>query len=132
MPAPSDPHAIGAAVTRLTNSSKKSSKVVLGILSVVLQPGELVECLAAGKVHDLDGLLVLTNQRLLVLNDRQFEPDQLVVPIDSQLTVRGEAAGSTATITVQRDQVYAQLSRISDVQLAQELAQRIRGRAAAG
>jgi hypothetical protein len=117
---------------RLSNSSKKSSKVVLGILSVLLEPGELVECLVAGKVHDLDGLLVLTDRRLLVLNDRQFQPDQLSIPVDGAITVRGEAAGSTATITVQREQAYAQLTRVSDVQLAQELAQRIRGRAAAG
>lgn len=130
MPAPSDPHAIGMALGRLSNAAKKSSKVTLGILSVVLEPGELVECLVAGKVHDLDGLLVLTNSRLLVLNDRPFEPDLLSIPVDAALTVRGEAAGNTATLTVQREQVYAQLTRAADVQLAQELAQRIRGRAA--
>jgi hypothetical protein len=129
-PAPYDPHAIGAAAARLSGSTKKSSRVVLGILSVLLEPGELVECLVGGKVHDLDGLLVLTDRRLLVLNDRPFQPDQLTIPVDQAVSVRGEATGNTATITVQREQSYAQLTRVSDVQLAQEFAQRIRGRAA--
>jgi hypothetical protein len=130
--APSDPHALGVAFSRMSNSSKKSSKVVVGIASVVLEPGELVECLVAGKVQELDGLLILTNRRLVVLNDRQYEPDVISFVVDAAVTVRGEAAGTAATLTVSRESTYAQVARITDVQLAQELAQRIRARAAGG
>jgi hypothetical protein len=117
------------AAGRLSNSAKKSVRTCLGIVSVLLGPGEMVECLVAGKVHDLDGVALLTNQRVLVLNDRMWEPDQISFPVDAGLVVRGEAAGNTATITIQRENLYAVVNRIADVQLAQELAQRIRGRA---
>ena len=45
VPMPGDPHALGPAVGRLGNSHKKSSKKAIGILSVLLEEGELVECL---------------------------------------------------------------------------------------
>ena len=48
------------------------------------------------------------------------------------MTVRGEAAGTTATITIVREMHQAVVQKVSDVQLAQELAQRIRARAAGG
>jgi hypothetical protein len=129
---PGDSHAVGTAFARLSNGSKKSSKVAAGIVSVLLEPGELVECLVAGKVQDLDGLVVLTNRRLVVVNDRQFDPDVVSFAVDAGLTVRGQAADNTATLTLSRESTYAQVAGITDVQLAQELAQRIRARAARG
>ena len=127
-----DSHAVGMAFGRLSNTSKKSSRIAAGIVSVLLEPGELVECLVAGKVQDLDGLVVLTNKRLVVVNDRQFDPDVVSFAVDAGLTVRGQAEGNTATLTLSRESTYAQVARITDVQLAQELAQRIRARAAGG
>jgi hypothetical protein len=119
-------------VARLSSGHRKASKSALAIASVLLDDGEVVECLVAGRVNDHDGLICLTNRRVLVLNDRQWLPDQLSLPVDAATTVRGEAAGTTATLTIQREAHAAVLSKISDVQLAQELAQRIRGRAAGG
>ena len=132
MPTAVDPHGIGMAVARLGNSAKKAGKVSLGIASVLLEPGELVECIIAGKVNDLDGLGVLTDRRLLILNDRQFQPDTLSFVVDAQLYVQGIAEGTTATLTFQREGQVAQVARVADVTLAQELAQRVRARAAAG
>jgi hypothetical protein len=130
MPSPGDPSGIGAAAARLSNSHRKAARTALGIASVLLDEGELVECLVGGKVNELDGVVVLTNRRLLIVNDRQWVPDQLSLPVDQGVTVRGEAAGTTASLTIQRENLAAVVTKVSDVQLAQELAQRIRGRAA--
>ena len=129
---PGDPHAIGAAFGRLGNSQKKAAKTAVGILSVMLEEGELVECIVSGKVNEADGLVCLTTKRLIVLNDRQWVPDRISLDVDQHMTVRGEAAGTTATITIVREMHQAVIQKVSDVQLAQELAQRIRTRAAGG
>ena len=132
VPTPTDPHGLGLAASRLSKGHAKAAKTALGIASVLLEDGEVVECVVGGKVNELDGLVCLTNRRLLVMNDRLWLPDQLSLPVDAAMTVRGEAAGTTATITIQREAHAAVLTKVSDVQLAQELAQRIRGRAAGG
>jgi hypothetical protein len=130
-PTATDPHGLGSAVARLSSSHRKAAKASLAITSVLLDDGELVECLVAGQVNDLDGLVCLTNRRILVVNDRQWLPDQLSLPVDGAVTVRGEASSSTsAMLTIEREAHRAVVTKISDVQLAQELAQRIRARAA--
>jgi len=118
-------------VARLGNSARKASRVALGITSVLLEEGELVECLVAGKVNELDGVAVLTDRRLLLHNDRQWAVDQLSLPVDAALGVQGLADGGTATLTFTREAIAVPVSRIADVPLAQELAQRVRARAVA-
>ena len=59
---PGDPHAIGAAFGRLGNSQKKAAKTAVGILSVMLEEGELVECVVTGKVNEADGLVLPHHQ----------------------------------------------------------------------
>jgi hypothetical protein len=99
---------------------------------VLLEEGELVESLIVGKVNELDGVAVLTDRRLLLHNDRQWAVDQLSMPLDAGLTVQGLAEGGTATLTFVRENVAVPVSRIGDVNLAQEFAQRVRARAAGG
>lgn len=129
-PLPGDPHALGPAVARLGNGAKKAGRTALGITSVLLEQGELVECLVVGKVNELDGVAVLTDRRLLLHNDRQWAVDQLSMPLDTALQVQGLAEGNTATLTFVRENIGVPVARIADVPLAQELAQRVRARAA--
>jgi hypothetical protein len=131
-PTPLDPNGLGAAASRLSRGSAKNARTALGLASVLLEDGEVVECVVAGKVNELDGLVCLTNRRLFVLNDRQWVPDQLSLPVDAAMSVRGEVAGSAASITIQREAHAAVITRIGDLPLAQELAQRIRARAVGG
>lgn len=127
-----DPHVLGPAVARLGNGARKSARTALAIASVVLDDGEAVEGLVAGQVDGLDGIAVLTDRKLVLLNDRQWRPDRYAFVLDPGLTVRGEAAGAEATLTIEQGGRTAVISRIGDVPLAQELAQRIRARAATG
>jgi hypothetical protein len=130
-PLPQDPHAIGQAAGRLGNAGRKAGRTALGVASVLLQEGELAECLVVGRVNELDGACLLTDRRVFILNDRAWLPDQVSFPLDSQLYVQGEAAGKTATLTFHRAGVVVQVAKITDVALAQELAQRVRAKAAA-
>jgi hypothetical protein len=128
---PQDPHAIGQAAGRLGNSAKKAGRTALGLASVLLEEGEVVECVVVGQVNAVDGACLLTNRRVLVLNDRAWLPDQVSFPVDAALYVQGEAAGKAASLTFHRQGVVVQVGRIGDVALAQEFAQRVRGRVGA-
>jgi hypothetical protein len=123
---------MGGAAGRLGNAAKRSGRTALGLAAVLLQEGELVECVVVGQVNGLDGACLLTDRRVFILNDRVWLPDQISFPLDPALTVQGEAAGKTATLTFSREGVIAQVAKIGDVALAQELAQRVRARAAGG
>lgn len=131
-PAPmlGDPHALGPAVARLGNGARRAGRVALGICSALLEDGEVVECLVVGKVNELDGVAVLTDRRVLLHNDRQWAVDQVSMPVDAGLSVQGLAERGVATLTFVRDGVAAPITRVPDVALAQELAQRVRARAA--
>jgi hypothetical protein len=131
-PLPQDPHAIGVPAGRLGNASKRSGRTALGLASVLLEPGEVVECLVVGQVNELDGVCLLTDRRVYILNDRTWLPDQVSFPLDASLYVQGEAAGKAANLTFHRAGVVVPVTKIGDVALAQELAQRIRARVAAG
>jgi hypothetical protein len=76
--------------------------------------------------------VLLTNSRLLIVNDREFRPDVVEIVVDAAVTVQGWQDDRAAAVLVQRNEVSAQVERIGDKPLAQELAQRIRARAGAG
>jgi hypothetical protein len=58
-------------------------------------------------------------------------PDQVSFQLDAGLTVQGVAEGNKASLTLSRQGTTAVVAGISDVTLAQEMAQRIRARATA-
>jgi hypothetical protein len=97
---------------------------------VLLREGEMVECLAQGQFYGANAVVLLTNQRLLVVNDREYKPDVVEFTVDGALTVQGWADDRAAALLIQRNELTAQVERIGDKGIAQELAQRIRGRAA--
>jgi hypothetical protein len=123
---------MGPAAGRLGNAARKAGRTSLGLASVMLQDGELVQGVVVGQVNQLDGACVLTDRRVFILNDRAWQPDQISFPVDASLYVHGEATGKTASLTFHREGVVVQVSQIADVALAQELAQRVRARVAGG
>jgi hypothetical protein len=97
---------------------------------VLLGEGEAVECAVQGQLYGSNCVVLLTNQRLLIVNDREFKPDVIEIPVDASVSVQGWQDDRNAALLVQRAEVTAQIERIADKPLAQELAQRIRARAA--
>ena len=125
-----DPFGLGAALARLGSGGRKGAKASANAAGVLLHDGEVVECVVQGQYYGANAIVLLTNQRLLVVNDREFRPDVVEIAIDESVSVQGWADDRYAALLVQRNELSAQVERIGDKPLAQELAQRIRARAA--
>jgi hypothetical protein len=129
-PVVNDPHGLGIALGRLGGGARRGSKASAAAVGVLLDDGEVVEGLVAGQVYGSNALAILTNKRLLVVNDREFKPDVIEIALDSGTTVQGWQDDRSAALLVQGGGQRAQIERIGDRPLAMELAQRIRARAA--
>jgi hypothetical protein len=125
-----DPAGLGAALARLGGGGRKGAKASANAVAVLLRDGEIVECAVQGELYGCNAVAVLTNGRLLVVNDREFRPDVLEFVVDTAISVQGWQDDRSAALLVQRNELSAQIERIGDKLLAQELAQRIRARAA--
>ncbi len=132
-PAPvvNDPHGLGIALGRLGGGPRRGSKAAAAALGVLLGEGEVVEGLVAGQVYGANAVGALTNQRFIVVNDREFKPDVIELPVDADTTVQGWQDDRNAALLVQGSGGQsAQIERIADRPLAMEMAQRLRARAA--
>lgn len=124
-----DPAGLGAALGRLGSSGRKGAKASANAVAVLLREGEIVECVVQGQLFGSNAVALLTNARLLFVNDREFRPDVVEFAVDASISVQGWQDERAAALLVQRGDQSAQIERIGDKQLAQELAQRIRARA---
>jgi hypothetical protein len=125
-----DPAGLGAALARLGSGGRKGAKAAANAAAVLLREGEIVECAVQGQLYGSNAVVLLTNSRVLIVNDREFRPDVVEVIVDSAVSVQGWADERAAAVLIQRNELSAQVERIGDKPLAQELAQRIRTRAA--
>jgi hypothetical protein len=131
-PAPppvNDPAGLGAALARLGSGGRKGAKAPANAVAVLLGDGEIVECAVQGQLYGCNAIALLTNSRLLVVNDREFRPDVVEFVVDAAINVQGWQDDRAAALLLQRNELSAQIERIGDKPLAQELAQRIRARA---
>ena len=94
-----------------------------------MREGEIVECIVQGQLYGSNAVALLTNARLLFVNEREFRPDVVEFVVDASINVQGWQDDRAAALLVQRGDQSAQIERIGDKPLAQELAQRIRARA---
>ena len=124
-----DPSGLGAALGRLGSSGRKGARASATAAAVLLAEGEIVECAVQGQLYGANAVALLTNGRLLLVNDREFKPDVVEFVVDAEISVQGWQDERTAALLVQRGEHSAQIERIGDKALAQELAQRIRARA---
>jgi hypothetical protein len=130
---PTDPHALGASIGRLsaglTGGPRKAAKAPATALAVLLRDGELVECLVVGTLLGEGGIAALTTERLLFVTEREWVPDVMELPVVAGLTVQGMQDERTASLTFQHGPHTVLIERISDRPLAMEMAQRVRTRA---
>lgn len=125
-----DPHALGAAVARLGNASRKGASVALGIASVSLEAGEQVELVIQGQIQDSPGVAVLTDRRVVLVNEAAWVPLVETLAIDRSLRIEGEADGRAATVTITTPTGVWQVAGSRDVDLTKGFAARLRARAA--
>jgi len=124
-----DPSGLGAALGRLGSGGRKGAKASANAVAVLLREGEIVECIVQGQLYGSNAVALLTNARLLFVNEREFRPDVVEFVVDASINVQGWQDDRAAALLVQRGDQSAQIERIGDKPLAQELAQRIRARA---
>jgi len=125
---PPDPNGLGVGVARLGNSARKTAKVAVAVAGALLDDGELVEAVVAGKVEGNGAVLVLTDRRLLLADDRQWKPLTERFAVDASLQVQGWQDDRTASLTLVIGGRQLVLDQIVDRPLAVEMAQRIRYR----
>lgn len=127
-PGLTDPHGIGAAVGRLSGGARKAGHAAFLVLSHVLDEGEMVLSLTACRFRGAVGALALTDQRLLVVNAREWEPDVLPIGLEPGLTVQGWSDERRAALVFTRDGHELVVDQIADPALAQEIASGVRSR----
>ncbi|MFA7476300.1 MAG: hypothetical protein WC184_00185 [Acidimicrobiia bacterium] len=123
-----DPHAVGAALGRLGMLSRRSAKTAAAVISALLHDGEMVEFGVGGNFLGKSAFAVLTDQRLLLVNDREWKPDVVNLDVDSSLEVQGMGDDRSASLTFTSGATTVMVESISDTALAREMAQRVRAR----
>lgn len=94
----------------------------------VLEAGEIVEAVAAGRFENNPAVLVLTDRAVRLCDERQWQPVTERFALDASLQVQGWQDDKTASLTLAVDGRQLMLDRIADRALAVEIAQRIRAR----
>jgi len=125
-----DPHGIVPVITRMSAGSLRTGHVALGILSIVLQPDEVVDAVVQGTYQQHVGVAALTNKRLVLVNEHEWSPDVRSILITPELLVQGWQDDRTASLIFIVDGRSITLSLIADRPLAQDMAHRVRARIA--
>lgn len=131
MPQVYDPHAVGLAAGRLGSGARRTGKIALAVLGAVLDEGDVVEVLVQGRFRHAAGVVALVGRKVVIVNDRQWKPDAVVVPVGPELQVQGWQDDRSASLTFVSPDGHEVVDTIFDRALAIELAQRVRDRAAA-
>jgi len=126
-----DPNGLGLAVGRLGSGARKTAKVAVVVAGALLDEGETVEAVVAGKVEGHGAVLVLTDRSLRLVDDREWRPLHERIPVGPQLEVQGWQDDRTASLTFVFEGRNLVLDQIPDRELAVEMAGRIRYRAGA-
>ena len=126
-----DPNGLGLAFQRLSPRAQRQGKIASRVAAVLLEAEEQVECVLQGRYHGSMALLVVTGTRALLTNDAEWRPVYEEVPIGPGLTVQGWQDERAASLVLYLGDRAVTLDMIVDRQLAQEVASRIRARAAA-
>lgn len=125
-----DPASFEAAMSRLSTGARRSALAPLNIAAAVLEPGEVAEAVVQGEYQHRPAVVVLTDRRVLIANDRRWAPDVRSFAFDPALVVHGWQDERRATLVFVLDGVGVEVEAISDRPLARDLAQRVRGRCA--
>jgi hypothetical protein len=125
-----DPHGLAPLVGRLSPGSLRTGKVALGILSVLLETGETASALVQGQYQSHPAVAVLTDRRILLVNEHEWAPDVREIRIEPDLKVQGLQDERTASLTFITGGVGVTISLIADRPLAHEMARLVRARVA--
>jgi hypothetical protein len=119
------------AAGRLSNPARKAARIPATVAAAILHDTEVVELMVVGRVLGLDAVAVLTDERLLLINDNALKPSVQAFEVDGELQVQGWEEGKTASLVLTRGQDTGRIDSVGDTGLAREMAMRIRARTGA-
>ncbi len=129
-PAP-DPHGYDRAITRLDRHAADHARVPLAVCGALLLPGEQVLGVVTGQMLGRTAAVVVTNSRVVVANDRRWQPIVDIYRIDQRLTVRGRHDRQIAALSFADDERLSMVDGITEVEIAIGLVEAIRNPGAA-
>jgi hypothetical protein len=121
-----DPHGLGLSVSRMSGGARRAGKVALAVLSAVLDEGDVVAVVVQGRLRGHAAVAGLVDGKVVLVSDRPWKPEVVVLPLDGGLTVHGWQDERTASLTFAAGDGHEVIDRIGDRALAIELAQRVR------
>jgi hypothetical protein len=121
-----DPTGFRAAICRLGPSAAERAAVPISVCGALLHERERVLGALTGQMLGQPAVIVVTDSRVLVVNDRRWQPIVDEFPIDSSLVVRGRHDRNVAALSFADSTRLAMVDGITEVALAIELAERIR------
>lgn len=121
-----DQHGLDVAVARLRTEDQERARVPLSVCGALLEPGEQVLGAVTGQMLGRPAAVVVTRSRVLVVNDRRWQPIVDIYPIDDSLTVRGRHDRHVAALSFADAERLSMVDGISEVELAVDLAWAIR------
>ncbi len=121
-----DQHGLDIAVARLRTEDQERARVPLSVCGALLEPGEQVVGVVTGQMLGRPAAVVVTRGRVLVVNDRRWQPIVDIYPIDQSLLVRGRHDRQVAALSFADDQRLSMVDGITEVELAIDLAEAVR------
>lgn len=114
----------------MSSGSQRAGRVALAIASVLLDDDEVVDLVLQGLYQSHAGVVLLTDRRLVVVNDHEWAADRRFVAITPDLVVQGWQDDHTASLVFVTEGESVTVSLIADRPLARELAEKTRARVA--
>ncbi len=122
-----DAHGLAAAVGRLHPDAVEAASVPISVCGALLERDEVVLAAVTGQMLGHAAVVVLTTQRVLVVNGRRWQPIVDQFSLSPELVVRGRHDRDIASLTFSQGDQLSTVDAITEVALAVEVAERIRG-----
>jgi hypothetical protein len=112
--------------------TRRSARTSAAIASALLDDGEVVECLVQGTYLGSNAVAVLTDRRVLVVNDKEWKPAVATLHLSAGDSVQGFGDDRSASLTFTSGGSQLSVESIGDTALAREMAQRARAQIGEG
>ena len=121
-----DPQGFDTAILRLHPQDRERAHVPLSVCGALLHEHEHVHGVVTGQMLGRPAAVVVTDERVLVVNDRRWQPVVDIFPIDGDLVVRGRHDRHVAALSFADHSRVSMVDGIGEVDIAIELAEHIR------
>ena len=121
-----DQYGLSAAVARLRPDDQERAAVPISVCGALLRHGEVVLGAVTGQMLGHVAVVVVTTERVLVVNGRRWQPIVDIFDVGPGLSVRGRHDRDVAALTFSDDDRLATVDGITEVTMAVDLAERVR------